>query len=152
MGNDVVTPPQRYGAVRGAAAPFPAAPPSNWYPFNNFVIFRPICFKFGLEVDLRMGNGLKVTGTKSFNWSFYENVLRWSSSRLLTLDFLSCLFSATKNPLGLKKRFIDIARYVSLGFKNKIDEKIVLKNWCYPHVLFRLETRIHHSSSTNSAE
>ena len=34
-----------------------------------------------------MGNGLKVTGTKSFNWSFYENVLRWSSSRLLTLDF-----------------------------------------------------------------
>ena len=76
MGNDVVTPPQRYGAVRGAAAPFPAAPPSKWRPFNNSVIFRPICFKFGLEVDLRMGNVLKVTGTKSFNWSFYENVLR----------------------------------------------------------------------------
>ena len=76
MGNDVVTPPQRYGAVRGAAAPFPAAPPSKWRPFNNSVIFWPICFKFGLEVDLRMGNGLKVTGTKSFNWSFYENVLR----------------------------------------------------------------------------
>ena len=47
MGNDVVTPPQRYGAVRGAAAPFPAAPPLKWRPFNNSVIFRPICFEFG---------------------------------------------------------------------------------------------------------
>ena len=61
--------------------------PSKWRPFNNSVIFRPLCFKFGLEVDLRMGNVLKVTGTKSFNWSFYETVLRWSSSRILTLDF-----------------------------------------------------------------
>ena len=46
-GNDVATPPQRYSAVRGAAAPFPAAPPSKWRPFNNSVIFQPICFKFG---------------------------------------------------------------------------------------------------------
>ena len=38
MGNDVATLPQRYGAVRGAAAPFPAAPPSKWRPFYNFVI------------------------------------------------------------------------------------------------------------------
>ena len=29
MGNDVKTPPKRYGAVCGAAAPFPAAPPSK---------------------------------------------------------------------------------------------------------------------------
>ena len=56
MGNDVVTPPQRYGAVRGAAAPFPAAPPSKWRPFNNSVIFQPICFKFEYKVDRRMGN------------------------------------------------------------------------------------------------
>ena len=47
---------ERYGAVRGAAAPFPAAPPSKWRPFNNSVIFRPICFKFGKKVDCRMGN------------------------------------------------------------------------------------------------
>ena len=56
MGNDVATPPQRYGAVRGAAAPFPAAPPSKWRPFNNSVIFQPICFKFEYKVDRRMGN------------------------------------------------------------------------------------------------
>ena len=29
MGNDVATLPQRYGAVRGAAAPFLAVPPQN---------------------------------------------------------------------------------------------------------------------------
>merc|ERR1711873_144836 len=56
MGNDVATPPQRYGTVGGAAAPFPAAPPSKWRPFNNFVIFQPICFKFEYKVDRRMGN------------------------------------------------------------------------------------------------
>ena len=56
MGNDVATPPQRYGAVRGAAAPFPAAPPSKWRPFNNSVIFQLICFKFEYKVDLRMGH------------------------------------------------------------------------------------------------
>ena len=39
-----------------------------------FVIFRPISFKIGWEVDLRMGNRLKVTGVKSFNWSFSENM------------------------------------------------------------------------------
>ena len=74
MGNGVVMPPQRYGTIRGTADPFPAAPPSKWRPFNNSIIFCPICFKFGLEVDLRMGNGLIVTGIKSFNWSFYENM------------------------------------------------------------------------------
>ena len=58
MGNDVATPPQRYGAVRGAAAPFPAAPPSKWRPFNNSVIFQPICFKIGSKVDRRMGNDI----------------------------------------------------------------------------------------------
>ena len=56
MGNDVATPPQRYGAVRGAAAPFPAAPPSKGRPFNNSVIFQPICFKFEYKVDRRMGD------------------------------------------------------------------------------------------------
>merc|ERR1711996_18405 len=56
MGNDVATPPQRYGAVRVPAAPFPAAPPSKWRPFNNSVIFQPICFKFEYKVDRRMGN------------------------------------------------------------------------------------------------
>ena len=44
MGNDVATPLQRYGAVRGAAVPFPVAPPSKWRPFNNSVIFQPISF------------------------------------------------------------------------------------------------------------
>jgi len=47
MGNDVATPPQRYGAVRGAAAPFLVAPASKWRPFNNSVIFWSIFFKFG---------------------------------------------------------------------------------------------------------
>ena len=65
MGNDVVTPPQRYGAVRGAAAPFPAAPPSKWRPFNNSVIFRPICFKFGKKVDRRMGNDVETPPQRS---------------------------------------------------------------------------------------
>merc|ERR1711873_340051 len=59
-GNDVVTPPQRYSAVRGAAAPFPAAPPSKWRPFNNSVIFRPIFFKFGLRVERGMGNDVRT--------------------------------------------------------------------------------------------
>ena len=74
MRNDVATPPQCYGAICGAAALFLAAPPSKWRLFNNSVIFRPICFKFWLEVDLRMGNGLKVSGVKFFNWSFLENM------------------------------------------------------------------------------
>ena len=56
MGNDVKTPPKRYGAVRGAAAPFPAAPPLKWHLFNNSVIFQSICFKFRLKVDRRMRN------------------------------------------------------------------------------------------------
>ena len=56
MGHRKIMSPERYGAVRGAAAPFPAAPPSKWRPFNNSVIFRPICFKFGWKVDRRMGN------------------------------------------------------------------------------------------------
>ena len=56
MGNDVVALPQRYGATRGAAVPFPAAPPSKWRPFNNSVIFQSICFKFEYKVDRRMGN------------------------------------------------------------------------------------------------
>merc|ERR1711873_11636 len=56
IGNDVATRPQRYGAVGGAAAPFPAAPPSKGRPFINSVIFQPICFKFEYKVDHRMGN------------------------------------------------------------------------------------------------
>ena len=60
MGNDVATQPQRYGAVGGAAAPFPAAPPSKWRLFNNSVIFRPICFKFGWKVDHRMRNDVAM--------------------------------------------------------------------------------------------
>ena len=56
MGNDVVAPPQRYGAARGAAAPFSAAPPSKCRPFNNSGIFQPICFKIEYKVDCRMGN------------------------------------------------------------------------------------------------
>ena len=60
MGNDVGASAQRYGAVRGAAAPFPAAPPSKWRPFNNSVIFQPICFKFEYKVDLRMGNDVAM--------------------------------------------------------------------------------------------
>ena len=56
MGNDVATPLQRYSALCGTAAPFPAAPPSKWRPFNNSVIFWPICFKIGKKVDCRMGN------------------------------------------------------------------------------------------------
>ena len=56
MGNDLAMAPQRCGAVRGGAAPFPAAPPSKWRPFNNSVIFQPICFKFEYKVDSRMGN------------------------------------------------------------------------------------------------
>ena len=47
MGNGVAMWPQRYSAVGGAAAPFPAVPPSKWRPFNNSVTFKPICFKFG---------------------------------------------------------------------------------------------------------
>ena len=61
MGNDVATPPQRYGAVCGAAAPFPAAPPSKWRPFNNSVIFQPICFEFEYKVDGRMGNDVAMS-------------------------------------------------------------------------------------------
>ena len=38
IGNDVVSPPHCYGDVRGAVAPFPAAPPSKSRPFYNFVI------------------------------------------------------------------------------------------------------------------
>ena len=60
MGNDVTMPPQRCGAVRGSAAPFPAVPPSKWCPFNNFVIFQPICFKFEYKVDCRMGNDVTM--------------------------------------------------------------------------------------------
>merc|ERR1711873_248035 len=60
IGNDVATRPQRYGAVGGAAAPFPAAPPSKWRPFINSVIFQPICFKFGLKVGRRMGNEVET--------------------------------------------------------------------------------------------
>ena len=48
--------PDRCGAVRGVAAPFPAAPPLKWRPFNNSVIFQPICFKIKYKVDRRMGN------------------------------------------------------------------------------------------------
>ena len=61
MGNDEVTPPQRNGAGRGAAAPFPAAPSSKWRPFNNSVIFQPICFKFEYKVDRRMGNDVATS-------------------------------------------------------------------------------------------
>jgi len=53
--------PERCDAVRGAAAPFPAAPSSKWRPFNNSVIFRPICFKFGKKVDRRMGVDVGTT-------------------------------------------------------------------------------------------
>ena len=55
MGNDVKTPPKGYGAVRGAAAPFPA-PMLKWHLFNNSVIIQSICFKFRLKVDRRMRN------------------------------------------------------------------------------------------------
>ena len=60
MGNDVTTPPQCYGAIRGAAAPFSAAPPSKWRLFNNSVIFQPIWFKFEYKVDRRMGNDVAM--------------------------------------------------------------------------------------------
>ena len=60
MGNDVATPPQRYAAVCGAVAPFPAAPPSKWRLFNNSVIFQSICFKFRLKVDRRMRNEVAI--------------------------------------------------------------------------------------------
>ena len=56
IGNDDITPPQRYGAVGGVPAPFLAPPPSKWRPFNNSVIFRSIWLKFGPVTDLRMGN------------------------------------------------------------------------------------------------
>ena len=36
MGHLDAMSPERYGAVRGGAAPFPAAPPSKWRPFNNY--------------------------------------------------------------------------------------------------------------------
>ena len=52
--------PERCGAVCGGAAPFPAARPSKWRPFNNSVIFQPICFKFEYKVDLRMGNDVAM--------------------------------------------------------------------------------------------
>jgi len=48
--------PDRCGAVRGVAAPFPAAPPLKWRSFNNSYIFQPICFKFEYKVDRRMEN------------------------------------------------------------------------------------------------
>ena len=60
MGNDVKTPPKRYGAVRGAAAPFPVAPPLKWHLLNNSVIFQSICFKFRLKVDRRMRNEVAI--------------------------------------------------------------------------------------------
>ena len=56
MGHREAMLPERYGAVHGAAAPFPAAPPSKWRPLNNSVIFQPICFKFEYKVDRRMGH------------------------------------------------------------------------------------------------
>ena len=56
MGHRDAMSPEHYGAVRGATAPFPAAPPSKWRPFNNSVIFQPICFKFKYKVDPRIGN------------------------------------------------------------------------------------------------
>ena len=46
MGHREAMSPERCGAVRGGAAPFQAAPPLKWRPFNNSVIFQPICFKF----------------------------------------------------------------------------------------------------------
>ena len=46
---------------RTATAPFPVAPPLKWRPFNNSVIFRPICFKFGKKVDRRMGVDVGTT-------------------------------------------------------------------------------------------
>jgi hypothetical protein len=61
MGNNVVALQQRYVAVRGAAAPFPAAPPSKWRPFNNFVVFQLICFKFESKVDRRMRNDVATS-------------------------------------------------------------------------------------------
>merc|ERR1711942_54848 len=65
MENDVATPPKRCGAVRGGAAPFPAAPPSKWRPFNNSVIFQPICFKFEYKVDRRMRNDVATPSERS---------------------------------------------------------------------------------------
>ena len=47
MGHHDAMLPEGYRAVRGGAAPFPTVPPSKWRPFNNSVIFQPICFKFG---------------------------------------------------------------------------------------------------------
>ena len=47
---------ERCDALGGAVAPFPAAPSSKWRPFNNSVIFQPICFKIEYEVDRRMRN------------------------------------------------------------------------------------------------
>ena len=58
MGHRDAMSPERCGAARGGAAPFPAAPPLKWRPFNNSVIFQPICFKFEYKVDRRMGNGV----------------------------------------------------------------------------------------------
>merc|ERR1711873_342940 len=61
MGHRDAMSPERCGAVRGGAAPFPAAPPSKWHPFNNSVIFQPIFFKFGKKVVRRMGIDVGTT-------------------------------------------------------------------------------------------
>ena len=68
MGHRDAMSPERYGAVRGAAAPFPAAPPSKWRPFNNSVIFQPICFKFEYKVDRRMGNDVAMPPQRRRTW------------------------------------------------------------------------------------
>merc|ERR1719419_1302011 len=60
MGGNVSMPPQCYGALHDAAAPFPPAPPSKWRPFNNSVNFQPICFIFRYMVNSRMGNDLAM--------------------------------------------------------------------------------------------
>ena len=65
MGNDVATPSERSGAIRGGTAPFPAAPPLKWRPFNNSVIFQPICFKFEYKVDRRMRNDVATLSERS---------------------------------------------------------------------------------------
>ena len=66
---------ERCGAVRGGAAPFPAAPPSKWRPFNNSVIFQPICFKFEYKVDRRMKNDV---ATPPQRYSTVSGAAQWT--------------------------------------------------------------------------
>ena len=60
MGHRDAMSPERCGAVRGGAAAFPAAQPSNRRPFNNSVISYPI----GLKFFVRHPWGTEILGEK----------------------------------------------------------------------------------------